>query len=274
MTRIVEIDPDALAQVRHDVAATRDAVDDLGSLAWRMSNLGVSTGSAARGLASSSRLGSNVLPVLDTHVRRAQDLAALRYGGAFGAPIPVVDDFPDVFTPPSPFTQTAPVRRRHAPDLGRASQAEDRGRRGATPRSPAGSAAGSPTGGTTCPTPSPTAPTGSPTRPARPGTPSPTPGRPIGDWWETTTADLGAWIDTHLAGVREFIGRHVGGLPVPGRRPADRRLGRRGVGAVLAVALDDHRRHGRHRRRRHLRVRRRRRARRGGRRGRRAPRSA
>lgn len=31
----------------------------------------------------------------------------------------------------------------------------------------------------------------------------------IGQWWQDTTADLGAWIDENFAGVRAFLGRHV-----------------------------------------------------------------
>ncbi|WP_028047832.1 TNT domain-containing protein [Cellulomonas sp. URHE0023] len=209
MTRIVEIDPDALAQVRRDVASTRDAVEDLGSFRWRMSNLGVPTGALHEALASSSRLGSNVLPVLDTHVRRAQDLAALRYGGAFGAAIPVVDDFPDVFTPPSPFTQTglsdgstlltwtaAPGEEQEAD---KKETEKSRGIGGwFSDRWDDVSDAVSDGADWVADT------------AADAWDEVTDAGAAIADWWESVTADLGGWIDENLADLREFIGKHVG----------------------------------------------------------------
>ncbi|NTW41897.1 MAG: hypothetical protein HGA44_18785, partial [Cellulomonadaceae bacterium] len=236
MTRIVEVDPDALAQVRRDVASTCVAVDDLGSLTWRMSNLGVPTGSLHEALASSNRLDASVLPVLDAHVRRAQDLAALRYGGAFGAPLPVVDDFPGVLAPPSPLTQTslsdgstlltwptAPTEEQEADrdetttSRGIGDWFSDRWDDVADTVADgadwvADSAAEAWNEVTDL-------------------------GAAIGDWWESVTADLGEWVDENLADLRELIGRHVGVLRF--LASACRVIGWVVVviGAVLTIAL-------------------------------------
>lgn len=107
MSRIVEVCPDALAAVRRDVAATRDAIrDELGPLRWQMTNLNVPTGALHDVLAIADRLESDVLPTLDWHVARARDLASLRYGGSLGAVLPVVDHADPFGPPPDPFTQT------------------------------------------------------------------------------------------------------------------------------------------------------------------------
>ncbi|WP_456786608.1 hypothetical protein [Cellulomonas sp. P5_C5] len=128
MPQLVEISAEAVAGVRADLEATRSAIEDgMGPLRWRASGLGVSTAGFDEALAIADRLGTTVLPVVDAHLARARDLANLRYGGALGPAIPVVDDDSYPFTQEPLFGQSrlgdgstalswpaAPTLERHA----------------------------------------------------------------------------------------------------------------------------------------------------------------
>ena len=90
--RVVEISAEAVAGVRTDVAAVRDAVDeDWAALRARALALGVRTAGFDDVLGARDRLGSHVLPVVDRHLNRARALEQLRYGPV-GGPIPVLDE--------------------------------------------------------------------------------------------------------------------------------------------------------------------------------------
>ena len=184
-----------------------DALDGLGPLRHRASVLGVSTSGLDEALGIRDRLDTTVLPVVDTHLNRARTLADLRYGGALGPVIPVVDDDPDPFTPV--YTQTAlatggtvltwgpePAEEQAADEQDTekskgiggwfsdrwddVTDAVDEGTDWVA--STASDAWDSVTDA----------------------------GAAISDWWESTTADLGGWIDENLAGLRDWIGEHVG----------------------------------------------------------------
>lgn len=208
MTRVVEVCPQALAGVRADVDATcRGVLAQVAPLRSRMAALGVGTGGVDEAVATAHRLESHVLPVVDVHLGRARALADARYGGVLGAAFPVLDD-PDPFTPAHPFVMssaddgaavlsweggTVAEQQADAQVTGGArgigdwvadrwqdlSGAVDDGvdwlgeHSGGLWETFAGA------------------------------------GASIGQWWQDTTADLGAWIDENFAGVRAFLGRHV-----------------------------------------------------------------
>lgn len=234
MTRVVEVSAEAVAGVRSDVAEVCEAIDaEWVSLRARARTLGVATSGFDDVLGTADRLGSHVLPVVDTHLGRARALEDLRYG-SMGRPLPVLDVDPAPVA--VPFTAT-PLDDGGATLTWEATSASEiTADRQETERSrsiggwfadrwddlsdavadgtdwvaeKAGQAWEAVTEA----------------------------GAAIGDWWERTTADLGAWIDTNLTGVRDFIGRHVAIF----RFLADalRIIGwiLVVVGAVLAIAL-------------------------------------
>ena len=237
MTRLAEISADAVAGVRTDVASTRCSIQDgLGPLRWRASGLGVDVSGFDDALCVADRLGTSVLPVLDTHLARARDLEDLRYGGLSGALFPVVDDDPDPFAPPfSAFTQQV-CTQGTVLSWAAASPQEQAADTAAT-----GDSAGISSwfsdrwdevsdavqDGTDWVASS-----------ASDAWEQVTDaGAAIGDWWERTTADVGGWIDANLDGLRDFIGRHVGLFRF--LASACRVVGwvLVAVGAVLTVAL-------------------------------------
>ncbi|MDC7121894.1 hypothetical protein OMK64_10140 [Cellulomonas fimi] len=208
MTRLVEVCPEALSEVRSDVAATRDAVrDTLGPLRHRMVALGVPTGAMDEAQTMADRLGTHVLGTLDPYVARARDLAAMRYDGAFGATLPLVDD-PDPFVPASPFTQTALAGRGSALTWSAAPVEEQEADERDTERSRGiddwfgdrwDDLSGAVSDGVD--------------RVADAATEAwdgiLEAGGQVADWWDRTSGDLGGWIDENLDGLRDFIGEHV-----------------------------------------------------------------
>ncbi|MBO0898886.1 hypothetical protein J1G43_02760 [Cellulomonas sp. zg-ZUI22] len=236
MSRLVEVCPEAMACVRADVATTSQAVlDRVAPLRSRMLALGVPTRGLDDAVDVAHRLDENVLPVVDTHLGRARALADTWYGGALGAPFPVVDA-PHPSPVVDPFTSSAlddgttmlswmpaPVEAQqadaHATVESRGigdwlagtwdgvSDAVDQGVDWLAQRAvEAGDAVGEA-------------------------------GASIGEWWQSTTADLGTWVDENLAGVRELIGRHVAMFRV--LADVCRVVGWVvvGIGAVLTVGL-------------------------------------
>ncbi|WP_222594604.1 hypothetical protein, partial [Cellulomonas xylanilytica] len=205
MTRIVEISAEGVAGVRADLVATRDALDGFGPLRHRAVALGVSTSGFDEALGIADRLGTNVLPVVDTHLNRARTLADLRYGGTLGPVIPVVDDDPDPFTPIPLYNQTPlatggtvlawgpePAEEHEADQ---ADTEESQGIGGwfsdrwddVTDTVDAGTDWVASTAADAWDT-------------------ITDAGTAISDWWESTTADLGGWIDQNLDGLRDWIG--------------------------------------------------------------------
>ena len=213
MSRLVEVCPEAMAGVRADVATTSQAVlDRVAPLRSRMLTLGVPTRGLDDAVDVARRLDENVLPVVDTHLGRARTLADTWYGGALGTPFPVVDA-PDPSPVADPFTRSAlddgtTVLSWTSADVDAqqadaqattesrgigdwlagawegVSDAVDQGLDRLAQRAvEAGDAVGEA-------------------------------GASIGEWWQSTTADLGAWVDENLAAVRELIGRHVALLRV------------------------------------------------------------
>lgn len=207
MTRVVEVSAEAVAGVRGDVAAVREAVDaDWASLRARALALGVPTSGFDDVLGAGDRLGTHVLPVVDTHLDRARALEDLRYGGALGGPLPVLDVDPAPVALPfatSPFDSGGTTLTWAATSPGdiaadEQAAADSRGIgdwfsdrwddvSGAVAD---GADWVADTAGQAWQTVTEA-------------------GAAIGDWWETTTADLGSWIDENLADVRELVGRHV-----------------------------------------------------------------
>ena len=235
MTRLVEISAEAVGGVRADVADVRGAVDarwdGLRARAWR---LGVPTSGFDEVLAVGDRIGTSVLPVIDTHLERARSLAGLRYGGRMGVCLPVVDSV----TPPAPapFTQTplgdgsTTLAWEPAPDVEVAADREEAEQsQGITgwlgdrwdDVSGAVSDAGDWIGD----------------RAADAWDTVTEAGAAIGEWWERTSADLGEWIDEHAQGVRDFIAQHVGVIRF--LADASRVIGWVvvGLGAILTVGL-------------------------------------
>ncbi|WP_143082710.1 TNT domain-containing protein [Cellulomonas sp. KH9] len=174
-----------------------------------------------------------MLPVVDTHLDRAQALEQLRYG-SMGGPLPVLDVDP---APVSvPFTTTPLDDGGQTLTWGATSASEITADRQDTDRSRDigdwfadrwDDAADAVADGTQWVA----------DKAGQAWDAVTDAGAAIGDWWERTTADLGEWIDTHLDGVREFIGRHVAifrfladALRIVGWVLVV-------VGAVLAVAL-------------------------------------
>jgi hypothetical protein len=208
MTRLVEVSPAEIEGVRTAVIATRDHLHQLGSLRWRARELGVPTGDLDDTLAVGDRLTHQVLPTVDTHLRRAQDLADARYGGSMGVCVPVVDDEPWP-VPPSPFTTTPALDGGLVIDWAAATPDEVQVDDDDTHESQGiggwfsdrwDDVSGAVQDGADW-----VADTAASTWDSILDA-----GAAIGDWWETTTADLGGWIDEHGAGVREWIGQHVG----------------------------------------------------------------
>ncbi|SFJ64234.1 hypothetical protein [Cellulomonas sp. KH9] len=234
MTRVVEISADAVAGVCGDVVAVRDSLDaDWASLRTRALALGVRTSGFDDVLGAGDRLGSHVLPVVDRHLNRARALEQLRYGPV-GGPIPVLDVDPAPLA--LPFTATplddggttltwaATSQAEVEADEQQAQESRGIGGWFADRWDDASDAVADGTDWVA-------------EKAGQAWEAVTDAGAAIGDWWERTTADLGAWIDTHLDGVREFIGRHVAVF----RFLADalRIVGwiLVVVGAVLAVAL-------------------------------------
>ncbi|WP_456789717.1 TNT domain-containing protein [Cellulomonas sp. P5_C5] len=236
MTPIVEISAEGVAGVRADLVATRDALDGWGPLRHRAWALGVSTSGFDEALSIADRLDSRVLPVVDTHLARARALADLRYGGALGPAIPVIDDDPDPFAPvpgfahnptfdggtlltwaPAPADEHEVNEQDTETSKGIGDWFEDRW----------DDVTDAVDEGTDW-----VASTASDTWDSITDA-----GAAIGDWWESTTADLGGWIDANLAGVREWIGEHVGLLRF--LASACRVIGRIVIvaGVVLTVGL-------------------------------------
>ena len=234
MTRVVEVSADAVAGVRSDVAAVRASLDaDWGSLRSRALALGVRTSGFDDVLGAGDRLGTHVLPVVDRHLDRARALEQLRYGST-GRPLPVLDVDPAPVAVPftsSPLGDGGAILTWAAASPAEVEADEQRTResRGigdwvsdrwddVSDAVDDGTDWVADTAGQAWETVTDA-------------------GAAVGDWWESTTADLGAWIDTHLTGVREFIGRHVAVF----RFLADalRIVGwiLVAVGVVLAVAL-------------------------------------
>nr|WP_240897256.1 TNT domain-containing protein [Kineococcus vitellinus] len=211
---MVEINPEAVRGVQRDVSATRDALQSgLGPLRRAAADLGVALGGFDEALGVADRLGTAVLPVVREHARRAEDLAALRWSGDFGATIPVVD----VEAPGAGGAGTAPhlsataggtrvswaatSAQEEAADAHEAAAARsvsdwfgdrwsdltaavDEGAdRIASTLSSAWSA-------------------------TRDGVAEAV--GAIGDRWRESTAAAGAWVDGNLDGVRDWIGEHVG----------------------------------------------------------------
>ena len=234
MTRVVEISADAVAGVCGDVVAVRDSLDaDWASLRTRALALGVRTSGFDDVLGAGDRLGSHVLPVVDRHLNRARALEQLRYGPV-GGPIPVLDVDPAPLA--LPFTATplddggttltwaATSQAEVEADEQQAQESRGIGGWFADRWDDASDAVADGTDWVA-------------EKAGQAWEAVTDAGAAIGDWWERTTADLGAWIDTHLDGVREFIGRHVAVF----RFLADalRIVGwiLVAVGVVLAVAL-------------------------------------
>ena len=208
MTRLVEVSAAEISGVRKDVAATRDQLEQLGSLRFRARELGVSTTGFDDAAGLVDQLTHRVLPTVDSHWRRAQDLADARYGGSLGVCVPVVDD--DAWpSPPSPFTTTPALDGGQILDFAGTSAQDVEADAQDTHESHGiggwfsdrwDDVSDAVDKGVDWVT----------------DTASSTwdsildAGAAIGDWWEQTTADLGAWIDEHGAGVREWIGQHVG----------------------------------------------------------------
>ncbi|TQL02662.1 hypothetical protein [Cellulomonas sp. SLBN-39] len=210
MTRVVEVSAEAVAGVRGDVAAVRDTVDaDWASLRSRALALGVPTSGFDDVLGAGDRLGTHVLPVVETHLDRARALEDLRYGGALGRPLPVLDVDPAPVALPfgtAPFDDGGTTLTWAATSPGdiaadEQAAADSRGIgdwfsdrwddvSGAVAD---GADWVADTAGQAWQTVTEA-------------------GAAIGDWWETTTADLGSWIDENLANVRELVGRHVAGF--------------------------------------------------------------
>ncbi|WP_456787679.1 hypothetical protein [Cellulomonas sp. P5_C5] len=209
MTRIVEISAEGVAGVRADLVATRDALDGFGSLRYRASALGVSTSGFDEARNIADRLGTRVLPVVDTHLNRARTLADLRYGGAMGPVIPVVDDDPDPYTQLPIYTQTALTTGGTVLTWGPEPAEEQEADQADTEKSKGiggwfedrwDDVTDAVDEGTDW-----VASTASDAWDSITDA-----GAAIGDWWESTTADLGGWIDENLAGVRDWIGKHAG----------------------------------------------------------------
>ena len=207
MTRVVEISAEAVAGVRRDLAAVCVPVDeDWRELRSRARELGVATSAFDDVLTVRDRLGTLVLPVIDTHLERARALEDLRYG-PIGGPIPVLDLEPAPF--PQPFTQTPfgdgsttltwePTR------LGEIEadqqQAEEAHGIGEWFSDRWDDLSASVSDGVDWVA----------DRAADAWDEVTEAGAAISDWWDRATADVGAWIDQNLDGVRDFIGRHVG----------------------------------------------------------------
>ncbi|GEK23166.1 TNT domain-containing protein [Cellulomonas xylanilytica] len=209
MSKLVEINPEALGAVRNDIAATRDAIrDELGPLRRRMSNLDVPTGAMLDVLAVADRLDSDVLPTLDWHVARGRELATMRYGGTMGTLLAVVDVDGPFGPPPDPFAQrrledgSTALTWPAAP-----AEEQDADRQDAESSEPIASwfedrwddLATSVDDGTTWLSQKATDAWDDVTEA----------GEQLGDWWERTTGDLGEWIDDNLADLRELIGKHA-----------------------------------------------------------------
>ncbi|WP_456787683.1 hypothetical protein [Cellulomonas sp. P5_C5] len=209
MTRIVEISAESLAGVRADLVATRDALDGFGSLRYRASALGVSTSGFDEAQNIADRLGTRVLPVVDTHLTRARTLADLRYGGAMGPVIPVVDDDPDPFTQLPAYTQVQLASGGTVLTWGPEPTPEHEADKQDTEKSKGiggwfedrwDDVTDAVDEGTDW-----VASTASDAWDSITDA-----GAAISDWWESTTADLGGWIDENLSDLRELIGELAG----------------------------------------------------------------
>ncbi len=208
MTRIVEVSAQGLGAVRDDVARTRDRIDDeLDALRRRAAWLGVPTAGFDGALDVRDRLGSTVLPVLDAHVRRAQDLEAARYPGMGGMCLAVVDDDPWPDPPPgfsampafgegTVLTWDAAPAQEEAADHAEAQESRGIGGWFADRWDDVSDATGEGLDWL-----------GERAGEAWDGISEA--GAAIGDWWESVTADLGGWLDTELADLRSWIGEHV-----------------------------------------------------------------
>lgn len=210
MTRLVEISPEEVSGVRGDLVSTRRALDDgLGPLRRRASWLGVPTGGFDEALGVADRLGTSVIPVVDTHLRRAEDLARLRYRGSMGQCLPVVDADPPPPSAATTFTQS-PVPGGGTVLSWTAGDAVEQEQDAVATRESRGitgwlgnrwdDISGAVSDGADWVS----------DRASDAWDAVTDAGAAIGDWWQSATADLGSWIDQHGAGVREFIGRHVG----------------------------------------------------------------
>ena len=206
MTRVVEVSAEAVAGVRSDVAEVCEAIDaEWVSLRARARTLGVVTSGFDDVLGTADRLGSHVLPVLDTPLGRARALEDLRYG-SMGGPLPVLDvdpapvAVPFTATPLDDGGQTLTWEATSASEITADRQETERSRSiGGWFADRWDDLSDAVADGTDWVA----------EKAGQAWEAVTEAGAAIGDWWERTTADLGAWIDTNLEGVREFIGRHV-----------------------------------------------------------------